>query len=289
MPPTAPLSLNLVGPGRLGRTLARLWADRQAVSIDAVVARQAEHAAAAVRFIGAGQAATTLPTRPADITLIATPDDAIESVAQALAPQAQPGHVYFHCSGALSSAALAPLKAAGAVVASIHPLKSFAAPEQAITDFAGTYCSTEGDAEALAQLTPLFSDIGARLFPIDPAGKTLYHAAAVLACNDLVALMESALRAMGAAGVDRDTGWAALRPLIAGTLTNLDNLDTRTALTGPVARGDVATVVRQTAALSQYDAGVAAIYRTLGEMALQLAPLDDAQRAQMHGALRGSA
>ncbi|MBV8660290.1 MAG: DUF2520 domain-containing protein [Burkholderiales bacterium] len=280
-------SLNLIGAGRLGRTLARLWVDQHLVQMGAVVARQTEHAEAAARFIGAGQPMTNLPATLANITLIATPDDAIESIALALAPHARSGQIYVHCSGALSSAALVPLRAAGAAVASVHPLKSFASPEHAITDFTGTYCSTEGDADALARLSPIFTDIGARLFTIDPQAKTLYHAAAVLACNDLVALMEGALRAMGAAGVDRATAWEALRPLITSTLTNLDLMGTRAALTGPVARGDVATVARQTAALSQYDGSVAAIYRVLGELALQLSPLDEAQREAMQGALRG--
>ena len=288
--PTQPApSLNLIGPGRLGRTLARLWLDRGLVRIAAIVARQPAHVADAIRFIGAGEAGTLPDLPPAAITLIATPDDAIAAVASQLAAQAQPGQVYFHCSGALASTALTPLRDTGTHVASVHPLKSFATPEHAITDFAGTYCSTEGDPAALAVLAPLFAALGAKLFPLDASAKTLYHAAAVLACNDLVALMEGALRTMEAAGVARATAWAALRPLIGGTLDNLDRMDTRAALTGPVARGDVATVARQATALKAEDEQVAAIYRALGDMAVQLAPLDDAQRARMRDALQGSA
>ncbi|QNM95855.1 Rossmann-like and DUF2520 domain-containing protein [Chitinimonas koreensis] len=266
-------TFNLIGPGRLGRTLARLWHDAGLLAVARLVGRDAHGIAAARDFIGAGSPATLDALEPADFTLIATPDDALAATAAALAAggAVRPGDVVFHCSGALPSEALAPVRAAGGLVASVHPLKSFADPARAIADFAGTRCGCEGDAAALARLAPLFDAIGAQRFALDPAGKTLYHAAAVLACNDLVALMDAALRCMAAAGVPRETAWPALRPLIDGTLANLDRLAPAEALTGPVARGDAATVARQLAATTVLDPAVGEAYRALGALALRLA------------------
>lgn len=270
-------TFNLIGPGRLGQTLARLWQDAGLISVSGVLSRNHARAQAACAFIGAGQAhdwSDWKTAAPATITLLATPDDALEHVARTLAASAtiRAGDVVFHCSGALSSDVLAPLRARGVAVASIHPLKSFAAPERAIGDFADTCCACEGDAAALALLAPLFDAVGGRRFSVDPQRKLLYHAGAVLACNHLVALMEAALRCMEDAGVPRAQAWPALRPLIDGTLANLDHGGTRAALTGPVARGDMATVQREIAATRQSGANVSDAYRILSQLAAELVP-----------------
>lgn len=267
-------TLNLIGPGRLGRTLARLWQDKGLVRIGAVAGRDAGRCSSARDFIGAGSPMTEGQLPPADLWLIATPDDAIAGVATRLAADAalRPGDIAFHCSGALASAVLAPLQASDAHTASIHPLKSFASPDTAITSFDGTFCACEGEPEAVQRLAPLFDAIGARRFAVTSEHKLRYHAAAVLACNHLVALMEAALRCMEGAGVNRDTAWSALQPLIAGTLANVDRNGTRAALTGPVARGDKQTIRNEIDATSSLDPDLGEAYRVLSLLALNLAP-----------------
>lgn len=267
-------TLNLIGPGRLGRSLARLWHDGGCVRVGAIAGRNPAHTRAARDFIGDGRPCSADSMSPAQLWLIATPDDTIAEVATQLAASGmvRPGDCVFHCSGALDSAALAPALAVGAVVASVHPLKSFADPATAISDFAGTFCACEGDPAALQQLAPLFDAIGARRFAVSAEHKLLYHAAAVLACNHLVGLMEAALRCMEGAGVERDTAWAALQPLITGTLANIDRVGTRAALTGPVARGDGHTIRSEIAATDALDPDIGDAYRVLSLLALELAP-----------------
>jgi predicted short-subunit dehydrogenase-like oxidoreductase (DUF2520 family) len=280
-------TLNLIGPGRLGRTLAHCWQRAGHLHIAGVVGRNTTRTEAAVAFIGAGRPVTLATLTDADFTLIATPDDQLASVAGQLAQQGKDWHgkVAFHCSGAAPSDLLAPLREAGALIASVHPLKSFADPVVAVDSMAGTWCGCEGDPKALARLAPLFDALSARRFAIDAGQKTLYHAAAVLACNNLVALMEAALRSMAAAGVAADTAWPALRPLVEGTLANLDRFSTSQALTGPVARGDAATIERQQAATTALDPAVGEVYRALGIVALQLARLDAPRHAAVARAL----
>jgi predicted short-subunit dehydrogenase-like oxidoreductase (DUF2520 family) len=264
---------NLIGPGRLGQTLTRLWQDAGLVTVAGILGRTPARSVAAREFIGAGRLVDSWSALPAaQLTLLATPDDMLTAVAHALAESdaIRPGDVVFHCSGAVASDVLAPLRARGALLASIHPLKSFTVPARAIHDFGGTYCGCEGDAAALALLAPLFDAIGARRFLLDPAHKLLYHAGAVLACNHLVTLMEAALRCMEQAGVPRATAWPALRPLINGTLANLDCSGTEGALSGPVARGDVETVRQEIAATRQAGAEVSEAYRILSALAAEL-------------------
>jgi len=268
------LTFNLLGAGRLGRSLGRLIAtDREAVLQDVLTTR-ADSAVSAVAFIGAGRAVHDLAAlRPAGLWLLTPPDAAIAPLATALAGTGllRSGDVVCHCSGALPSSLLAPLRAAGAAVASVHPLKSFADPAAAAASFAGTWCTAEGDAEALQCLQPLFERLGARVARMDAAGKTLYHAAAVLMCNDLVALMEAGLRSAEAAGLAREAALAMFGPLVRETLDNVFRIGSVRALTGPVARGDAAVVARQHEALQALDPRLAEAYRALAAVALDLA------------------
>jgi len=278
------LTVNLLGAGRLGRSLGRLIAtDREAVLQDVLTTR-ADSAVSAVAFIGAGRAVHDLAAlRPAGLWLLTPPDAAIAPLATALAGTGllRAGDVVCHCSGALPSSLLAPLRAAGAAVASVHPLKSFADPAAAAASFAGTWCTAEGDAEALQCLQPLFERLGARVARMDAAGKTLYHAAAVLMCNDLVALMEAGLRSAEAAGLAREAALAMFGPL-----DNVFRIGSVRALTGPVARGDAAVVARQHQALQALDPRLAEAYRALAAVALDLARQQGTDAAAL-AAVRG--
>ena len=267
-------TLNLIGAGRLGRTLGALWHRHGVFRVQAVLTRNIETARAATAFIGAGAAVSSFAEMPAaDAWLIATPDAQIAGVAAALAASGSPrgGNVVFHCSGALPSSELRAVLPAGVAVASVHPLKSFADPRQAVRSFTGTWCAAEGEAAALALLIPAFEAIGARVKHIDARYKTLYHAAAVLVCNNLTALMEAGLQCYEKAGLPRDTATAMMEPLVRETLDNLFKLGTVKAITGPVARGDHAVVARQLAALGEFDPRIAEVYRALGIVALELA------------------
>ena len=154
-----------------------------------------------------------------------------------------------------------------------------------------TVLAIDGDTTARAGtldlLHPLFERIGGRCFAIAPEQKTLYHTGAVLACNNLTSLIEAALRCMEAAGVARQIAWPALKPLIEGTLGNIERLGTRTALTGPIARGDAGIVDAQNRALETLDPQLASLYRALGAVALNLAGegMAPAKRAEVAKAL----
>lgn len=268
------LTLNLIGPGRAGRTLAKLLVHAGLCTVQDVLGRNAGSAKDAMSFIGGGCAQTAIQAmRPAALWLLAPPDGAIAAVAGALAQSGltRAGDTVFHCSGALPAAVLAPLAVQGVHIASVHPLKSFADPAAAVESFAGTWCTLEGDAAAIAVVRPLFERLGARTAVIDAAGKTAYHAAAVLVCNDLVALIEAGWRSAESAGLDRATAQAMFEPLVRETLDNVFRLGTVRALTGPVARGDAAVVARQIEELQRSDPEVAETYRALNRIALELA------------------
>lgn len=266
-------SLNVIGAGRVGRTLARLWNESGAFTVQDVAAATPEGARSAVAFIGGGTAVGVVEDmRAADVWMITTPDRAITDAGAKLvaADRLRAGDIVFHCSGSLSSVELARVLGGGARVASIHPLKTFADPDDAVRSFGGTYCVAEGDAAGLADLAPAFERIGGRVALIDPQFKTVYHAASVVVCNYLTALMEAGLRCYEKAGIERETAGGMMEPLVRETLENVFRLGTAGALTGPIARADDSVVARHLEALDAWDSRIAAVYRDLGALALDL-------------------
>lgn len=268
-----PQTLNIIGPGRVGRTLATLWQRAGVFAIQDVLSGAPESARTAVAFIGAGDpVARVEDMRAADVWMLTTPDDRIVECATALAATGalRAGDVVFHCSGALSSTELLPA-GRGAHTASIHPVKSFAEPGSAVSGFAGTWCAAEGHAAALAVLEPAFEQIGARITRIDAASKLVYHAGSVILSNYLVALMDAGLRCYERAGIPRGSATLMMEPLVRETADNVFQLGTGEALTGPIARGDEALVAQQLHELAKWDADIAGLYRALGAIAVDIA------------------
>lgn len=267
-------TLSIIGCGNVGKTLGRLWAINQTFQLQDVLNRSMPSAQRAVSFIGQGRAVENYANlQPADIYLIGASDDQIANCCEELA---RTGHIsadtiVFHCSGALPASVLQSAMQHGAAVASIHPVRSFASPEQLLGDFAGTCCGMEGDPRALEALERGFSAIGAKLVKIDGNFKIIYHSAAVFASNYLVTLLDVALQAYAASGVPHDTALDMLRPLVQKTVDNVLRLGPAEALTGPIARGDMKTAVKQYHAVADWNPQYGELYKQLGRLTAQLA------------------
>lgn len=267
-------SLTLIGAGKVGKTLARLWTVNQTFQLQDVLTCTLESARRAVDFIGAGQAVKEYASlRAADIFLIASPDNQIRKCCEALAGTGllRANSVVFHCSGALPSSVLQAATRQGAQVASIHPIRSFASPEQGVENFDGTWCGVEGDNRALDSLRKEFYAIGAQWVPIKPKAKILYHAAAVFASNYLVTLADVAQQAYMAAGIPADVALQLLQPLMQETAANVFRLGPEAALTGPIARGDTAAVHRQYQAVANWNEQYGELYNQFARLTAELA------------------
>jgi predicted short-subunit dehydrogenase-like oxidoreductase (DUF2520 family) len=266
------LTLSCIGAGRLGQTLCHLLSQRSDISIGQIINSDQVSSQRAVDFIGCGTAATIDDLKQADIWLIATPDNQIESAVKQLHTSAilKPETVIFHCSGLLPSTVLND-KNQNLNVASVHPIHSFADPKRSINTFSGCHCAIEGSANAVTQLDALFSSLGAHTFTLDSQQKSLYHAASVMACNYLVSLLEVSHQMLKEAGIDvagvdvagvdeagvdkavinSTENFSPLESLIRQTLDNYFLLGATQALTGPIARGDTETVKTHIKVLQQ--------------------------------------
>jgi len=221
------------------------------------------------------------------VIILAVPDDAIRPLAGVLADAGTIGsqQVVLHLSGVHGQEALGPLVGSRAALGSLHPLQTISDPESAAERLKGAWAAVEGMPRAVEAAERLAQDVGLRPFRIASQAKAMYHAGAVFASNYFVVVEAVAQRLLRHAGLTDAEAWQALRPLVEGTLENLARLGPLGALTGPVARGDEATVRRHVEALTQDDA---ALYRVLGRAALELAQkrgMDEGLAARIAGAL----
>ncbi len=265
------MQFTMIGAGRLGKNLALSLMTRGGYQLTAVCNRHLHHAEKAVAELGSGIAVASLADLPmVDITFITTPDDSIASIAT---EWVNPSSVVVHCSGVLSSDVLAPLKARGSLVASIHPLRAFRGNHLQRDALQDCDCVVEGDKDVVHRLTALFTAMGARVVPITAEKKGIYHAAAVMASNYVVTLAGCAIELLLDAGLTEIQAKEMTQHLMQSSLTNIQNTNhVADALTGPMARGDVSTIKTHLQAITAPH--IAALYRAAGLATLPLTNLD---------------
>ncbi|MDD8043377.1 MAG: DUF2520 domain-containing protein [Verrucomicrobiota bacterium] len=272
----APPRIAVIGPGKVGTTLAILL-ERSRLHVDWFGARDPARAAEAASYLVRPPAVCPPEeaVREADLVLLTVQDDAIEPVCSALAKAGgvRPGSAWLHCSGALPGSVMAnALHHFGCPVGSMHPLQTFPTVEAGVARLPGALVACEGEPNAVSLALRLAKAIGGRPIQIGSDRKQLYHAAAVLACNGLVALVDAALTLTNAAGLPESDARAGLSTILETTLDNIERLGTTAALTGPAARGDAATLNLQYAALRSENGPVLAeLYRAINLQALAIA------------------
>lgn len=252
----------VVGPGRAGTTVAlglvaAGWQPR------AVAGRSPEAASTldASAVLECEPALVTEAARGAELVIIATPDAAIDGVAETIAETLDPGTLVIHLAGSRGLDALTPVAIARPDVrlGALHPLQTLPDSRRGLERLSGSWAAVAGDPETFS----LASELGLRAFEIADEHRALYHAAAVVAANHLVALIGQVERMANAAGAPAAAFW----PLMRASLYNAEQLGAAAALTGPVARGDFATVERHLAALAPAERDA---YRAMAREAAKL-------------------
>ena len=260
----------IIGPGRVGQALGYLLARRD-VDIGHIVARRMAAARQAVKFIGAGRPATldSDDFLRARTFLITTSDAALVEIAEGLARQRDDwrGSVVLHTSGAWPAggkrSVLKALRARGASAGSMHPLQTVPDREAGVRNLPGCPWAIEGEGAALRLARYWIRLLGGKAFVIDPRHKAAYHAAAVISCGGIVALMETSRRLLEDCGVAPAQARATLRDFVVETASNFARLGMPRALTGPAIRGDWATIKRHVAALRRTGPETVALYQEL--------------------------
>ncbi len=229
-----PRQVAIVGGGRLGRALAAALT-AAGVAVDGPLSRDESIAPGAL-----------------DAVLLCVPDGEIATAAARVTADAPVGH----CSGATGLEVLA-----GHEAFSMHPLMTVVADGTSKpTPFAGAGAAVAGATpHALAVAVAIARVLGLAPIEIAPADRAVYHAAASMASNFLVTIEAAAERLAAEAGLER----GHLVPLVRATVENWAALGPERALTGPVARGDEATIQRQREAIVERAPELSALFEAL--------------------------
>lgn len=267
------LKIGIIGAGTVGSALAIRLAESGS-TIAAVSSRTLAHAENLANSISGCRAVSSAQkvADSCDIIFITTPDSVIPEIAKII--QWHTGQSVIHCSGADSAAVLEPARLMGAAVGVFHPLQTFAAVPQAIANLPGSTFAIEAEEPLLTTLKAMAEALKCRWVVLKAEDKAVYHAAAVIASNYLVTLVKLADDLWQTFGIPREQATQALLPLLKGTLANIESVGIPQALTGPIARGDVATVKKHISVLQKEAPDALSTYCELG---LQTIPLAQAK------------
>lgn len=277
MKKTTRINLCVIGAGRVGTTVSCTLAEKELpnIKLKAISSRSMESLNRAKKILGS-KAAGVIFTREnskavslANCILICTPDDVINSVCSEIFKDKSKdfkNYYAIHFSGSKSLEVLNSARAAGAEIASIHPLKSFASIEEAIKSLPGTvfgitYSSTES--KKMAEF--LVKSLGGEIIEVENNKKPLYHAAACVASNYLVTLINYAVLIHKKMGIKPEDSLKGLMGLVESTVSNIKKMGTEKSLTGPIARGDVGTIKEHVKSFNEFFSKEdSALYRMMG-------------------------
>ncbi len=281
-------TIGIIGTGKLGTSLGRAL-HRYGIPIKTISDSSPEAARESLALLDDADIVIThtqAAAGMADLIILTVPDDSLTAVVDQLrnARIRWEKKTVFHCSGLHSAALLAPLRQQGARTASVHPIQSFAGKDGGPESFRGITFGIEGDSKALDQARCLVEMLGGRVLILDPKEKPLYHAACSIASNLFVSLTGLAVELLKETGMESASAFAALTPLIRGTLKNMTESGPKASLTGPLKRGDIDSVAAHLKALEKAPAA-AAVYRRLSRLALEWIRLEKALNPEKAEAL----
>lgn len=278
-------SIAIVGAGSLARSLAPALG-KSGYRISEIISRNAPSSQQRARRLAAqlGARPATLQTAELDTAILwfCVPDREIRIAAAALAPRAKgKAQFAFHSSGALPSNELAPLRKAGIATASVHPVMTFVAGSQ--PSLAGVPFALEGDAAATRMAQRIVRDLGGDSFLLPASRKAAYHAWATMTSPLLLAFLVVLEETARAAGLKPEDSRRKSLPIVRQTLKNYSVLGPRGSFSGPIVRGDVATVSRHLDTLRKHPLS-REVYLALAKAALRKLPTRD--RKGLERALR---
>ena len=207
-----------------------------------------------------------------DLVFVTTPDAVIRQIASAISWRPNQGVV--HCSGASSEQILEPAAKQGATTGAFHPCQTFAGlsdPAEAADRLRGVTFAVAGNGWAPSYLRGLAVTLGGYPIAVPDGQRPQYHAASVVACGHLVALLSGAVRLWEGMGFTQEEAVQALYPLCRSTLENVAKHGLAAAATGPAMRGDTATIKSHLDALSDGFTGLIPSYTALARDSLTIA------------------
>ena len=264
----------MIGAGTLATALA-LALRKQKFRVTEIISRDAAESLRRARGLATRVNARAVPLSKtavyAEVLWICVPDDAISEVAKQIAERGNyKGKIVLHSSGALASDVLAPLRRAGAAAGSAHPLMTFVSAS--VPDLRGVPFALEGDPKAVAAATAIVRRLGGEPFRLAADSKGSYHAFGFFLSPGIVALLAAAQEVGRLAGLSEQEASELMQPIVRKTVENCFSTTPQKAFSGPLRRGDVATVRKHLDVLRDHEE-LLEIYRALVRIALKKLPV----------------
>ena len=263
------MRIGIIGAGKVGTTLGK-YLSIHGKNVTGFYSRTHESADEAATFAETETYSSLCKlVEKSDVIFITTPDGVIHQVWGDLLHQDISNRIICHFSGSLSSHVFSGREEAGASGISMHPMYAFSDKFHSYEQFHTAYLTLEGDPEAVAVMKPMWEAIGHHVLTLKAEDKIKYHAAAAMASNEMLGLMQASLDILSECGFSEKDSMALLTPLVQGNIASMLEKGCVNALTGPVERGDAQTVRKHLQALEGSKAGK--IYQSLGSTMVELA------------------
>lgn len=266
------MKIGFIGAGKVGFSLGKFLADGK-VPVTGYYSRQRESAQEAAAFTGtkAYDDLEQLLT-DSDALFLTVPDQAIAGVYKQLTAYDMKGKYICHCSGAMTAEeAFCGIALQGAYGFSIHPLFPISSKYESYRELSDAFFCLEAEEQSkqyLCEWEKLLTSLGCRVRGIASDKKVSYHAACAIASNLVCGLLQESMELLIQCGFSKEEALSALKPLAFANLTNALAKGPTEALTGPMERGDVATVAKHLACLNEDEKG---LYLAVSQKLLEMA------------------
>lgn len=249
------MNIGIIGAGKVGVSVGRYLKDNN-IQIAGFYDIDCDNAAFAAQFTNTDCFSDLEKlVKVSDTLFITTPDNVIGSVWDCIIKNnmSVQNKIVCHFSGALSSDVFTDSQSTGASVCSIHPMLAFSDKLTSYRIPANTFFALEGDETAVSAMKSLFETLGNTICVIDKSKKSLYHTAASVLSNEIVALLDMGYSLLEQCGFSRNKAVRATQNLVLGNVNSVLENGCVNALTGPVERNDLQTVKKHVESLKVED------------------------------------
>ena len=264
------MKVGFIGAGKVGFTLGKYFCEHD-IEVTGYYSRSIQSAKKAAAFTAtAAYENRSQLVADSDVLFFTVPDDCIASTFEAVRHEPIQGKIFCHCSGVLTASVGFPsIEQAGASGYSVHPLFAISDRYQSYRELADVFFTLEGSADRLASQQEWLKSAGLHVQIIPAAAKMRYHCAAAIASNQVIALFAESQQLLLDCGFSAEAAQQALTPLFLGNARHIATDGPTAALTGPVERGDAATLELHLTALDTDDDRM--LYLLLSERLLRSA------------------
>ena len=269
------MQIGIIGAGKVGCSLGKYLKDA-GVTVTGYFSRTVESAQEAADFTQTKVFANVQDlVKASDTLFITTPDGSIGDVWDCIAKLSIQNKIICHFSGSLSSVVFSGIEKTGASGCSIHPMLAFSDRFSSYRQLNEAYMTIEGQETAVNVVRELFERLGNSVCRIDLDRKELYHCAASIVSNQVIALYTMGTDQLVKCGFDREDAAKLVTPLVRNNVESMLADGAVNALTGPVERNDTGTVEKHLKALEGDDREV---YRLLAKRLVKISEEKNPER-----------